>query len=106
MANVTDGLAAIKQLVFDANYISGEEFLQALGKKREGYETLYALVISSRVGHCGNDDDEVDELGRYGAPVYCELLEKRPTAQSGIFQAGLYPVSSNIPDGINLHQIR
>ncbi len=31
-------------MVFDANYISGEEFLQALGKKREGYETLYALV--------------------------------------------------------------
>lgn len=98
-SNVADGLAAIKQLVFDEKKITGAELLNALKKDWEGYEALYALVNSSKVAHYGNDDDYADELGRFGALSYCKHLEKRPTAHGGIFQPGLYPVSGNIPAG-------
>jgi pyruvate formate-lyase/glycerol dehydratase family glycyl radical enzyme len=99
VSNVADGLSAIKQLVFEEKKVSGAEFLDALQNDWEGYEELYALVNSSKVHHYGNNDDYADELARYGALVYCENLEKRPTAHGGIFQPGLYPVSGNVAAG-------
>lgn len=99
VGNVADGLAAIKQLVFDEQKVSGAELLDAMKKNWEGYEPLYALVNSSKVHHYGNDDPYADELGRFAALSYCKHLEKRPTAHGGIFQPGLYPVSANVPAG-------
>lgn len=98
-ANVADGLAAIKQLVFDEKKVTGAEFLDALKKDWKGHEALYALVNSSKVHHYGNDDKYADELARSAALSYCKHLEKRPNAHDGIFQPGLYPVSGNIPAG-------
>ncbi len=99
VANVADGLSAIKQLIFDEKKYTGAQLLEALEKNWEGYEPLYALINSSKVAHYGNDDPEADELARYGAKVYCKFLERRPTAHGGEFQAGLYPVSANVPLG-------
>ncbi len=99
VANVADGLSAVKQLVFEQKACSGSDLLQALEHNWEGFEPLYALINSSKVHHYGNDDPYADELARYGAKVYCKLLERRPTAHGGEFQAGLYPVSANVPLG-------
>ena len=99
VSNVADGMSAIKKLVFDDKHVSGEEFLKALDSNWEGYEALHALVNSSKVPHFGNDDDEVDEMGRFAALSYSKHLENRPTAHGGIFQPGLYPVSANVPHG-------
>jgi len=99
VANVADGMSAIKKLVFDDKFVSGEEFLKALRSNWDGYEALHALVNSSRVPHFGNDDDEVDEMGRFVALSYSRHLQNRPTAHGGIFQPGLYPVSANVPHG-------
>lgn len=99
VSNVADGLAAIRQLVFDEKKVTGAEFLDALQNDWEGYEELYALVNSSKVHHYGNNDDYADDLARFGALVYCQNLEKRPTAHGGIFQPGLYPVSGNVAAG-------
>ncbi len=99
VSNVADGLSAIKQLVFDQKTVTGGEFLEALKGNWEGYETLHALVNSAKVSHYGNDDKGADQLGWFGAKTYCRLLEGRPTAHGGEFQAGLYPVSANVPLG-------
>ncbi len=99
VGNVADGLATIKQLVFDEQKVTGAELLEAMKNNWEGYEALYALVNSSKVHHYGNDDPYADELGRFAALSYCKHLEKRPTAHGGIFQPGLYPVSANVPAG-------
>jgi len=98
-SNVADGLSAINHLVFKEKKVTGETFLEALKNNWEGHEALYALVNSSKVPHFGNDDEEADQLGWFGAKTYCELLERRPTPHGGEFQAGLYPVSANIPCG-------
>lgn len=47
----------------------------------------------------GNDDPQVDELARKAAYTYTAALEKFKNPRGGIFQAGLYPVSANVPLG-------
>lgn len=47
----------------------------------------------------GNDDAEVDALARDAAYTYTRPLETYKNPRGGIFQAGLYPVSANVPLG-------
>ena len=47
----------------------------------------------------GNDDDEVDALAREIAYTYTKPLESFKNPRGGNFQAGLYPVSANVPLG-------
>ena len=99
VGNVADGLSTIKHLVFEQKKVTGSDLLDALRKNWMGYEALHALINSAKVPHYGNDIPEVDELARFGARSYCRHIERRPTAHGGEFQAGLYPVSANVPLG-------
>ena len=47
----------------------------------------------------GNDIEEVDMFARKVAYVYTKELNKYKNPRGGIFQAGLYPVSANVPLG-------
>lgn len=47
----------------------------------------------------GNDNLEVDLLARDVAYTYTKPLERFSNPRGGIFQAGLYPVSANVPLG-------
>lgn len=47
----------------------------------------------------GNDIDEVDYFARDVAYTYTKPLETFKNPRGGIFQAGLYPVSANVPLG-------
>lgn len=51
------------------------------------------------VTHFGNDDDEADEYAREAAYMYTRPLETYRNPRGGMFQAGLYPVSANVPLG-------
>ena len=51
------------------------------------------------VAKFGNDIDEVDRLAREAAYTYTKPLEQYKNPRGGIFQAGLYPVSANVPLG-------
>ena len=47
----------------------------------------------------GNDNDVVDEFAREAAYTYTRPMEKYKNPRGGMFQAGLYPVSANVPLG-------
>ena len=47
----------------------------------------------------GNDDDDVDSFAREMAYTYTRPLEKFKNPRGGQYQAGLYPVSANVPLG-------
>lgn len=47
----------------------------------------------------GNDIDEVDQLARDVAYTYTKPLEQYKNPRGGQYQAGLYPVSANVPLG-------
>ena len=47
----------------------------------------------------GNDDDEADAMARRVSYAYTKPLEQYTNPRGGIYQAGLYPVSANVPLG-------
>ena len=47
----------------------------------------------------GNDIDDVDTLAREMAYTYTRTVEKFENPRGGMYQAGLYPVSANVPLG-------
>lgn len=148
IANNTDGLIAVKKLVFDEKRFTLVEFREALkanfgfglkgeaAKKltteiatelaMEGYEIGESAVraIYDEVTTCGslgdeklaryrelkraidedcpkygNDIYDVDMFARDVANTYTKEIEKYRNPRGGMFQAGLYPVSANVPLG-------
>ncbi len=148
IANNTDGLVAVKKLVFEdktvsmselrdaisANYgygISGEpaerataEIATLLAKQgmditSEAIKTIYDEVttcasldertkaryreikrlIDETCPKYGNDIYDVDMFARDVANSYTKEVEKYKNPRGGVYQAGLYPVSANVPLG-------
>lgn len=148
IANNTDGLLAVKQLVFEEKKVTMAELKEAMeanfgyglqgaaaervteeiacGLAEHGLEitadairTIYEEVTT---GNCigeekraryreikrlidetcpkyGNDIYEADMFARDVANTYTKEVEKYKNVRGGRFQAGLYPVSANVPLG-------
>ncbi|MCR5676860.1 MAG: glycyl radical protein [Agathobacter sp.] len=64
---------------------------------RKRMEEIYELILD--LPKFGNDIPEVDEIGREAAYCYTRPLLQYRNPRGGIFQAGLYPVSANVPLG-------
>ena len=148
IANNTDGLVAIKKLVFEEKRFTLAELREALkanfgyGVKGVAAEKLTTEIATELLGHgmeinesvirtiydevtnqtsidaatkarykeikrlieeeapkYGNDIYDVDMFARDVANSYTKEVEKYKNARGGIFQAGLYPVSANVPLG-------
>ncbi|MBQ7907720.1 MAG: glycyl radical protein [Clostridia bacterium] len=148
IANNTDGLIAIKKLVFEegrftltelreamrANYgygvsgaaaerltteIASELVRQGISVNEDAIRTIYDEVtnqtslsreqkeryreikrlIEEEAPKYGNDIYDVDMFARDVANTYTKEVEKYKNPRGGVFQAGLYPVSANVPLG-------
>ncbi len=64
---------------------------------KEKYSALLSDIAS--ITKFGNDDDDVDSFAREVAYTYTKPLEKYKNPRGGMYQAGLYPVSANVPLG-------
>ncbi len=65
--------------------------------KAEKYQKLLDQIAA--LPKFGNDLDEIDVLARDVAYTYTKPLEKYRNPRGGVYQAGLYPVSANVPLG-------
>lgn len=148
IANNTDGLLAVKQLVFEERKVTLAELRDAInanfgyglqGKAAERVTSEIAVslaqqnveitkdvirmiydsvtsgagidegkkaryreikrLIDETCPKYGNDIYEADMLARDVANTYTKEVEKYKNPRGGIFQAGLYPVSANVPLG-------
>ena len=63
----------------------------------EKYQEIHKLIMS--VPKYGNDNPVVDSFARDVAYTYTRTLEKYKNPRGGQYQAGLYPVSANVPLG-------
>lgn len=65
--------------------------------KQKKYEELFAMIEA--LPKYGNDILEIDLFAREIAYTYTKPLEKYRNPRGGQYQAGLYPVSANVPLG-------
>ncbi len=79
------------------DYVIKKIFEKVLSDNNDKYSRIRKEIISA--DKFGNDIDSVDELAREAAYMYTKPLEKYKNPRGGIFQAGLYPVSANVPLG-------
>jgi len=61
------------------------------------YQKILELI--NEVPKFGNDDCEIDAFARDVAYTYTKPIEKYKNPRGGSYQAGLYPVSANVPLG-------
>lgn len=66
-------------------------------KNTQQYDELLEMI--EEIPKFGNDIDEVDLFARDVAYTYTKPLEKFKNPRGGQYQAGLYPVSANVPLG-------
>ncbi len=74
-------------------------FLEGIATREEKARFAEILELIDSVPKYGNDIAEVDMFAREVAYVYTKELEKFKNPRGGVFQAGLYPVSANVPLG-------
>lgn len=146
IANMTDSLYAVRELVYNKKQVSMADYKDALDKnfghgltkdKAESATTqivaelanmgkkvseqqiaeIFTMLLNGTASEeekakyqhlldminsltkFGNDDGEVDSFAREVAYTYTRELEKYKNPRGGSFQAGLYPVSANVPLG-------
>ncbi len=81
-----------------------DEEIQSIYNSVKSYDAgdgKYAQVkrMIDELPKFGNDISEVDAIAREAAYTYTRPLEKYKNPRGGMFQAGLYPVSANVPLG-------
>ncbi|MGM0111260.1 glycyl radical protein [Enterococcus sp. DIV0187] len=87
----------LKQLLNDQQAVPAAASVPASGNKDGEY--VRQLLING-APKFGNDNDEVDEIVRDVALIYCEEVQKYTNPRGGTFQPGLYPVSANVSCGM------
>lgn len=90
----------VKELRAAGKQVSPEEIAAAvaqLTKPTDKYDKLLEMI--EEVPKFGNDIEEVDAFARDVAYTYTRPLETFKNPRGGMFQAGLYPVSVNVPLG-------
>lgn len=66
-------------------------------EEKKRYDELLQMI--EEVPKFGNDDENVDAFARDVAYTYTRPLETFKNPRGGMYQAGLYPVSANVPLG-------
>ncbi len=106
--NIKDIVLGIVNSLIKAGRELGEEDIQkvvlavteAVNASSQGgsrYKEIQEMIL--KVPKFGNDIQEVDLFARDVAYTYTRPLEKYKNPRGGQFQAGLYPVSANVPLG-------
>ena len=74
-------------------------FLEGVATKEEKQKYQKILDMIAEVPKYGNDNPEIDMFAREVAYTYTKEVEKYTNPRGGVYQAGLYPVSANVPLG-------
>ncbi len=89
-ATVDDNvIRAVYQNLTNAETVSPE--------KKARYAEILAMIDA--LPKYGNDIPEIDDFAREVGNTYTKPLERFTNPRGGMFQAGLYPVSANVPLG-------
>ena len=96
-ADLINGLAAIRKLIYEDKKITWDELLDALDHDFEGHEEIRQLCLSAP--KYGNDIPEVDELATEMFEFEAEEVGKY-RGRRGPMTTGMLPVTAHIPCGL------
>lgn len=91
VGNSSDGLAAIKKLIYEEKSLTWEELISAVKANYDGYEPIRQL-IQNRAPKFGNDDDYVDSIAKDITEYFCDGVHERgqnSEGRGGKWAAGL-----------------
>ncbi|WP_378954764.1 glycyl radical protein [Pelosinus sp. sgz500959] len=89
----------LKKLVEEVNSSKKDSISSTTSSKSKEDMEYLRQMLENRAPKFGNDIQEVDDLAREAALIYCREVEKYANVRGGRFQPGLYPVSANVPMG-------
>ena len=99
LKNDCDILADIENLISDVAH-NLSSYMDDFTFDQSEINTLEEILdMINELPKYGNDIEEIDMLARDVANIYAKELEKHKNPRGGMFQAGLYPVSANVPLG-------
>ncbi len=101
IGDITDSMAAVKKLVFEDEKLSMDELVNAIQNNFEGYEYVRTMLLE-QAPKWGNDDPYADMI----QAEICQYLSTLCRSYRGILGneklPALYPVSSNVPQGMSV----
>ena len=101
VADFADSLVAVKKLVYDEKRLPMHTLLEALAADFQGYEAVERMLAAD-APKWGNDDPDVDAV----VMELCDFIIKIHAELKGILgnpkMPALYPVSSNVPQGLSI----
>ncbi|MGD0382533.1 MAG: trans-4-hydroxy-L-proline dehydratase, partial [Thermoguttaceae bacterium] len=97
IGSLTDGLSALKQVVFDDKAMSLSELVRALDADFEGHdhEILHGRLLH-RTHKYGNDDDYADGIMVREFQMLFEELDGRPNSKGGCYRVEMLPTTSHV----------
>ncbi|MFC1592862.1 glycyl radical protein [Candidatus Omnitrophota bacterium] len=95
--DLTDSLAAIKQLVFEEKSVTMKELKEALRANFEGYEELRHKCLEC--SKYGNDNDYVDEIGKELYSIFWEMSVDTPDELGRPMRPSALSISQHWPLG-------
>ncbi len=97
-ADVADGLAAVRKLVFEERHVSAEALLQALRDNWQGHEALRQRFLHDAPKY-GNDIPEVDAIARQVGEHFIGLMDQMRSPLNGRYYVHLFTFLLNIGYG-------
>ena len=105
--DISDRVAEIAhELAYEGNKVGSEEIKVILKSVVEAANSSQIKANGERIlkmiedlPKFGNDNIEVDAVAREAAYTYTRPLQNYKNPRGGMYQAGLYPVSANVPLG-------
>lgn len=103
-AEISEAVVKIAEELKNSGVTVGEKEITQITKTvcesntaNEKYTKIHSMI--EQLSKFGNDIEDVDALAREAAYTYTRPLESFKNPRGGIYQAGLYPVSANVPLG-------
>ena len=96
--NAADGLAAIKEFVYDEKRYAIGEVIEALRNNFEGREDM-RLAFFNRPRRFGNDAEPYDALANRAYSVHAEFCSSHPDPRGGHYTCGIWPVNGHVHSG-------
>ena len=99
LATAADSLFAIKKAVYDEKWLTLKELKKLLNKNFRKKEAIRQKLVN-KIAKYGNDNDEVDEIARWVAELFCdETMKQKSIRNGGIFRPGFFSYGMNVFDG-------